>query len=115
MDKVPGAVSRPRAPGYGIPEHREGLLSWEHVTQRLAAARHYWIDTADRRGHVHATPIWGALVDGILYVEGEPETRRGSTPSCRAKSSPGHSFRPMRPGSRSIRQSRPAWGSAFLP
>ena len=76
MDATP-TVARPHAPGYGIPEHTEGLLSWEHVTQRLTAARNYWVDTADAAGHVHATPIWGGVVDGVLYVEGGPGTRRG--------------------------------------
>ncbi|HZU12401.1 MAG TPA: pyridoxamine 5'-phosphate oxidase family protein [Chloroflexota bacterium] len=70
-------VSRPHAPGYGIPEHSDGLLSWEHVAGRLAAARTYWVDSADAAGRVHATPIWGAVVDGTLYVEGGPGTRRG--------------------------------------
>ncbi|HZS93355.1 MAG TPA: pyridoxamine 5'-phosphate oxidase family protein [Chloroflexota bacterium] len=70
-------IARPDAEGYGIPDHSEGLLSWDHVLQRLAAARHYWVDTADRAGRVHATPIWGAVVDGTLYVEGGPGTKRG--------------------------------------
>jgi len=77
MNAATPTVTRPHMPGYGIPEHTQGLLSWEHVIQRLAAARHYWVDTADRAGHVHATPIWGALVDEVLYVEGGPGTRRG--------------------------------------
>src|SRR5579875_2973656 len=77
MNAATPTVTRPHMPGYGIPEHTRGLLSWEHVIQRLAAARHYWVDTADRAGHVHATPIWGALVDEVLYVEGVPGTRRG--------------------------------------
>jgi hypothetical protein len=76
MDTAP-TVTRPHVPGYGIPEHAEGLLTWEHVAHRLTAARNYWIDTADRAGRVHATPIWGAFVDGTLYVEGGPGTRRG--------------------------------------
>lgn len=76
MDATP-IVARPHAPGYGIPEQRDGLLPWEHVIERLATARNYWVDTADEAGRVHATPIWGALIDGTLYVEGGPGTRRG--------------------------------------
>lgn len=71
------ASDRPNVPGYGIPETAEGLLPWEHVVERLASAQNYWVDTADAAGHVHATPIWGGVVDGILYVEGGPRTRRG--------------------------------------
>lgn len=77
MDTAAPAIARPHVPGYGIPEHTDGLLDWEHVTQRLAAARNYWVDTADAAGRVHATPIWGAFVDGFLYVEGGPGTQRG--------------------------------------
>lgn len=77
MDQATPAADRPYAPGYGIPEDVEGLLPWEHVIERLTSARNYWVDTADRGGRVHATPIWGAYVDGALYVEGGPGTRRG--------------------------------------
>lgn len=70
-------AGRPYAPGYGIPDSTENLLSWDHAIQRLTDARTYWIDTASREGRVHATPIWGAVVDGTLYVEGGPGTRRG--------------------------------------
>lgn len=77
MDRNEPVVARPYAPGYGIPDSTEGLLSWQHVLERLTAAQNYWVDTADRAGHVHATPIWGGVVDGTLYVEGGPGTRRG--------------------------------------
>lgn len=77
MDTDTPATARPYAPGYGIPESSDNLVSWERVMERLAAARNYWVDTADREGRVHATPIWGGVVDGTLYVEGGPGTRRG--------------------------------------
>lgn len=70
-------ASRPHIPGYGIPETDEGMLPWSHVTERLARAAHYWVDTVDSDGAPHATPIWGAFVDGSLYFEGSPGTRRG--------------------------------------
>lgn len=70
-------AARPYAPGYGIPDSTDNLLPWEHVIQRLTGARTYWIDTASRAGRVHATPIWGGVVDGTRYVEGGPGTRRG--------------------------------------
>lgn len=77
MDAHAPMTARPYAPGYGIPGSTNNLLSWDQVMERLAAARNYWVDTADRAGHVHATPIWGGVVDGTLYVEGGPGTRRG--------------------------------------
>jgi len=76
MDDRP-TVSRPHIPGYGIPDHADGLLNWQHVVDRLSGARNYWVDTADHNGVVHTTPIWGGVVDGTLYIEGGPTTRRG--------------------------------------
>ena len=70
-------ASRPHIPGYGIPETEEGLLPWSHVTEQLTNAAHYWVDTTGPNGEPHATPIWGAFVDGTLYFEGGPGTRRG--------------------------------------
>jgi nitroimidazol reductase NimA-like FMN-containing flavoprotein (pyridoxamine 5'-phosphate oxidase superfamily) len=77
MNATTPIVTRPYAPGYGIPDDAANLLPWEHVVQRLTEARTYWVDTADSAGHVHATPIWGGVVDGTAYVEGGPGTRRG--------------------------------------
>jgi hypothetical protein len=77
METHAPATSRPYAPGYGIPDSSDGLMSWEQVLERLTAARNYWVDTADLQGHVHATPMWGGVADGTLYVEGGPGTRRG--------------------------------------
>lgn len=69
--------SRPHIPGYGIPESEEGVLPWAHVTERLRSARTYWVATAGPDGRPHSTPIWGGFVDGTLFFEGSPHTRRG--------------------------------------
>jgi hypothetical protein len=75
---VTAQVGRPVLPkDYGVPEHSEGLLPWEHVTERLAAALHYWICTTRPDGRPHATPIWGVFFEGNVYFDGSPETRRG--------------------------------------
>jgi len=70
-------ASRPYIPGYGVPDSEEGMLPWEHVTSKLAGAKNYWICTATRDGVPHCTPIWGAYLEGVLYLEGSPRTRRG--------------------------------------
>lgn len=68
---------RPIIPdGYGVPETAKGLLPWSHVEERLVAARNYWINTANTAGRPHATPVWGVWVNGALYFDGSPETRR---------------------------------------
>ena len=70
-------ASRPYVPDYGIPESSEGMLPWSHVIQRLSDALHYWVCTTGPGGRPHATPVWGVVLDGTLYFDGSPETRRG--------------------------------------
>ncbi len=70
--------SRPRMPeGYGVPASDEGLLAWSHAVERLERARNYWIVTVRPNGKPHAAPLWGVWLDGVLYFEGGPDTRRG--------------------------------------
>ena len=64
-------------PGYGVPTSREGMLEWDHVRERMAEARNYWIGTASPSGRPHSTPVWGVWLDGTLYFDGSPDTRRG--------------------------------------
>ncbi len=60
--------SRPAfTPAYGISPTATGLLPWSHVTQRLAAARNYWIATTRPDGRPHVAPVWGAWLDDALY------------------------------------------------
>ncbi len=71
-------AGRPIMPdGYGIPENDDDLLPWSYVEQKMQEARNYWIATASKNGRPAATPVWGAWVDGKLYFDGSPETRRG--------------------------------------
>src|SRR5512146_543866 len=71
-------AGRPVMPkDYGVPENDENLLPWSFVEERMAAARNYWVATATRDGKPAATPVWGAWVEGRLYMDGSPETRRG--------------------------------------
>ena len=69
--------SRPYAPGYGIPSHSRGMLSWEYVEESMAGARNYWVATVRPDGRPHVTPVWGLWVDGALYFGAGPRTRKG--------------------------------------
>jgi len=71
--QVPTA-DRPSPRGYGIPEGDEGLLPWEHVAERMEAAKNYWIATTDPAGRPHARPVWGAWLDLRLYFGGGGQT-----------------------------------------
>ncbi len=62
---------------YGAPDSDEGLLPWGYVEERMASSRNYWIATATPDGRVSATPVWGVWVQGTLYFDGSPQTRRG--------------------------------------
>jgi nitroimidazol reductase NimA-like FMN-containing flavoprotein (pyridoxamine 5'-phosphate oxidase superfamily) len=70
--------SRPQMPdGYGVPENDEGMLDWSWAVERLEKAKNYWFHTTRPDGRPHAMPAWAAWVDGALYFDGSPETRRG--------------------------------------
>lgn len=73
---VPGTRSRPYAPGYGIPSHSRGMLSWDHVEGRMAEARNYWVATVDPVGRPHVTPVWGLWVNLAFYFGAGPRTRK---------------------------------------
>jgi hypothetical protein len=75
--RTPGEpmVSRPHAPGYQIPTVEEGLLSWNHVEQRLTQAHNFWLATTRPDGRPHVKPLWAVWVDGALYFDGIPTAR----------------------------------------
>ena len=71
-------TGRPKFPdGYGIPENNEGLLPWSYVEERMTQSRNYWIATVSKKCQPAVTPVWGVWVEGRLYFDGSPETRRG--------------------------------------
>lgn len=70
-------VDRPQFPdGYGIPTSLEGLLPWEHASQRLQAALIYWVGTVRPNGRPHTSPIWGVWLENKLYFDGSAMARR---------------------------------------
>lgn len=42
-------------------------LPWSWATDRLVAARNYWIGTTRGDGGPHARPVWGVWLDGAFY------------------------------------------------
>ncbi len=69
--------SRPvMPPGYGVPESDEGMLDWNWAVERLETARNYWFSTTRPDGRPHVMPAWAVWLDGELYFEGSPLTRR---------------------------------------
>ena len=74
--REPVRRSRPYAPGYSVPSHSRGMFSWEHVEERMAKARNYWVATVPPDGRPHATPVWGLWVDRALYFGAGPRKGR---------------------------------------
>ena len=69
--------SRPMMPeGYGVPADEGSLLPWSWAVERLETARNYWFSTTRPDGRPHAMPAWAVWLDGVLYFEGSPQTRR---------------------------------------
>jgi nitroimidazol reductase NimA-like FMN-containing flavoprotein (pyridoxamine 5'-phosphate oxidase superfamily) len=70
-------TGRPKMPkDYGVPADDKGLLPWSHAQERLERSPVYWIVTARPDGRPHVSPVWGVWLDGMLYFDGSPETRR---------------------------------------
>jgi hypothetical protein len=75
-------VSEPRAERpdfqaeYGIPSTPKGMLPWSFVTERLASARNYWVASTRPDGRPHTVPVWGVVVDGVLFHGGGTETAK---------------------------------------
>lgn len=63
-------------PDYGVPTGDEGILPWGWAVERLERARNYWFSSVRPDGRPHAMPAWAVWLDGALYFEGSPETRR---------------------------------------
>ena len=57
--------------GYG---ESTSTQPWEQVSERLAAAKQYWVATNRRSGSPHVVPVDGIWVDDVLYYGGLPET-----------------------------------------
>ncbi len=70
----PSRTDRPHVPGYGIPEHMDGLLPWSFALERLERSRNYWIASTRPDGRPHAVPVWGVLLDGTVYFGGGEQT-----------------------------------------
>lgn len=70
-------AGRPTMPeGYGVPDTDEGVLDWGWAEERLERALNYWFATTRPDGRPHAMPAWAVWLEGTLYFEGSPLTRR---------------------------------------
>lgn len=71
-------TDRPILPkDYGVPDSLDGTLPWSWAEEHLTSALNYWFCTTRPDGRPHAMPAWAVWLDGTLYFDGSPETRRG--------------------------------------
>jgi Pyridoxamine 5'-phosphate oxidase len=52
----------------------DNTVSWPEVAARLAAARSYWLCTTTPSGAPHAAPVWGVVINHVLYLYSERRT-----------------------------------------
>jgi len=62
--------------GYTLPGQPVEHRPWSWAVERLERAQNYWFSTTRPDGRPHAMPAWAVWLDGALYFEGSPETRR---------------------------------------
>jgi general stress protein 26 len=79
--------TRPHMPEYGLldAEGGSGLFPWNHVSERMAAARNYWISTTLPDGRPHAAPVWGLWLDEAFFFG----TARSSRKARNLEANPG--------------------------
>ncbi|HEU0304716.1 MAG TPA: pyridoxamine 5'-phosphate oxidase family protein [Gaiellaceae bacterium] len=61
-------------PGYKVPESESGMKPWRWATDRLEAARNYWLATTRPSGAPHAMPVWGLWLDGTVVFSTAPDS-----------------------------------------
>jgi nitroimidazol reductase NimA-like FMN-containing flavoprotein (pyridoxamine 5'-phosphate oxidase superfamily) len=75
-------------PGYGLApaDAAPGLLPWSWATERLAAARNYWVATTRPDGRPHAMQVWGVWLDDRFYFSSGAASRKArnlaAQPAC---------------------------------
>ena len=50
-------------------------LTWDEIAGRFSAARNWWVSTSGPGGP-HAVPVWGVVVDDLLFFYGEESAVR---------------------------------------
>jgi PPOX class probable F420-dependent enzyme len=63
-------------PGYGLPDDDSGVLPWRWASERLGAARRYWLSTVRADGRPHAVPIWGVWHEEAFWFSSGGESRK---------------------------------------
>jgi len=68
---------RPAMRNYGVAQSSDGLLAWAWVSAQLRKSRNYWISTTRPDGRPHAAPVWGVILDDVLYFASSKTSVKG--------------------------------------
>lgn len=68
---------RPRMKHYGITEAEQGMLDWAWVRAELHKSRNYWISSTRPDGRPHAAPVWGVVLDDVVYFASNKKSVKG--------------------------------------
>jgi len=68
---------RPRMKDYGVASSEEGMLDWAWVSAEMEKSRNYWINSTRSDGRPHAAPVWGVVVDDVLYFASNKTSVKG--------------------------------------
>jgi hypothetical protein len=82
-------ATRPRMPGYGLPEGEAGLRPWSWGEAVVREAHNYWVATAGADGRPHVMPVWAVWHDGALWFSTGSGSRKARNLTERAECSVG--------------------------
>ncbi|MEQ8674479.1 MAG: pyridoxamine 5'-phosphate oxidase family protein [Aggregatilineales bacterium] len=70
-------AQRPAMQEYGIDSTDEGMLSWAWVREEITKSRNYWVCSTRSDGRPHAAPVWGVVLDDVIYFSSGKGTVKG--------------------------------------
>ena len=86
MTKGAPKASRPRIPGYNLPQDSKGLLPWKWADQRLTKSHNYWITTVRADGRPHTMVVWGLWLQNTFHFSTGRESQKArnlaANPNC---------------------------------
>lgn len=72
---IPEAM-RPKMKDYGLKQDKDGMLSWQWVLDELEKSKNYWIGSTRPDGNPHVAPVWGILMDDVVYFGTGEKSRK---------------------------------------
>src|SRR3990172_8098200 len=68
---------RPWMPGYQNADAQPDAGSWTRAEESLAKAKGYWVATTRPDGRPHVMPVWGVMVQSMVWFSTSRTSRKG--------------------------------------